>query len=714
MSVNSLTSFVMDGRTRIPNRTTGTVIDITERKASEMAVREQETRLRAIVDHAVDGIITIDEQGTIESFNSAAERLFGYPAAAVLGQNVKLLMPDPYHREHDGYLAHYRDTGQAKIIGIGREVIGLRQDGSTFPLDLAVSELQLGDRRLFTGIVRDITERKEAEFQLQQAAEIMESRAMEIAQAHERALAATQAKSDFLASMSHEIRTPMNAIIGMADLMHETLLSTEQREYVGRLSRAATSLLDLINDILDLSKIEAGHLELESVAFDLHELVDKTAELMAVRAHAKRLELIAFVHPTIPAFVTGDPTRLRQIFINLVGNAIKFTEEGEVVIRVEPDKTDPTMLHCAVSDTGIGIPEAKLATVFDSFTQVDSSTTRKYGGTGLGLSISKRLVELMHGHIQVDSLPGLGSTFTFSARLPAAPPPAAAPPPPPLPDLQGRRILIVDDTATNRLVIQTHLAPLGAVLLEAADGLEALTHLDEAQRLGTPIDLVILDYHMPNMDGMDLAQAIRKQPVYATLPLLMHASDLRKESVDRARALGITSYAYKPISRKRLLESLTVALSPTAAEPLAERIPAPADSPLPPLLPYRILLVEDLEDNRDLVTLFLKDTPCRLAMADNGLVAVQRCQSETYDLVLMDMQMPVMDGLQATATIRRWEHEHRHAPMPIVALTANAFKDELDKSLAAGCIAHLTKPIKKKTLLAAIAQYATPPSDLAA
>ncbi|MDH5668514.1 MAG: response regulator, partial [Nitrospira sp.] len=589
----------------------------------------------------------------------------------------------------------------------------LRQDGSTFPLDLAVSELRLGDRRLFTGIVRDITERKEAEFQLQQAAEIMESRAVEITQAHERALAATQAKSDFLTSMSHEIRTPMNAIVGMADLLQETLLSTEQREYVGRLGRAATSLLDLINDILDLSKIEAGHLDLEAVPFDLHELIDKTAELMAVRAHAKQLELIAFVHPNVPTFVTGDPTRLRQIFINLVGNAIKFTEKGEVVIRVEPDPADPAVLQCAVSDTGIGIPEAKLATVFDSFTQVDSSTTRKYGGTGLGLSISKRLVELMQGHIQVDSLPGLGSTFSFSARCPAAPPPNPAPPPTPLPDLRGRRILIVDDTDTNRLVVQTHLAPLGAVLIEAADGLEALQQLDDAQRLGTPIDLVILDYHMPKLDGMDLAQAIRKQPAYATLPLLMQASDLRKESVERAHELGITSYAYKPISRRRLLESLAVALSPTTAPPV-EPPSTPSPTATAPLLPYRILLVEDLEDNRDLVTLFLKDTPCRLAMAENGLVALERCQRETYDLVLMDMQMPVMDGLQATAAIRRWEHEQQRPPMAIVALTANAFKEELDKCLTAGCIAHLTKPIKKKTLLAAITQYATPPSDLAA
>lgn len=263
--------------------------DVTAHKRAEMALRDQEMRLRAIVDHAVDGIITIDEQGTIESFNPAAERLFGYTAAEMIGQNVKRLMPEPYQSEHDGYLAHYQQTGQAKIIGTGCEAIGLRKDGSTFPLDLAVSEMNWGDRRRFTGLLRDITERKVAEEKLGRHTAEITAKNLELELAHRQALAATQAKSEFLASMSHEIRTPINAIVAMAELLKETALSVEQQEYVGRFSRAATSLLDLINDILDISKIEAGHLEIESVPFDLHDLIDKTAELLAVRAHAKQL-----------------------------------------------------------------------------------------------------------------------------------------------------------------------------------------------------------------------------------------------------------------------------------------------------------------------------------------------------------------------------------------------------------------------------------------
>jgi signal transduction histidine kinase/CheY-like chemotaxis protein len=562
------------------------------------------------------------------------------------------------------------------------------------------------------GIATNITARKEMERELEQAAFEWECQNKELIVVHEQALSATRAKSQFLASMSHEIRTPMNAIIGMADLLQETQLSKEQQEYVGRFSRAATSLLDLINDILDISKIEAGHLELESVAFDLHELIDRTAELMAFRAHDKQLELIAFVHPDVPAFVSGDPTRLRQVFVNLVGNAIKFTERGEVAIRIVSDESEPCTLRCSVSDTGIGIPEDKIQTIFDSFTQVDSSTTRKYGGTGLGLSISKRLVEMMNGHIKVHSMQGLGSTFSFVVRVPEAPTPDIAPPLP-IPDIRGRRILVVDDSDTNRLVVREHLAPLGPLLIEAENGAAALAELDQAQRRGEPIDLAILDYQMPGMDGLDLAKAIHERPAYASLPLVMHVSNMRGQAPQRARELGIKSYAYKPISRKRLLESLAVALNQTSSSPLAKE-PAQAGPESSALLPLRILLVEDLEDNRDVVALFLKNTPYRVEMAENGLIAVHKFQSGTYDLVFMDMQMPVMDGLQATAVIRQWEREQQRTPTPILALTANAFKEELDKSLAAGCTAHLTKPVKKKTLLAAIAQYARQPSDQAA
>ncbi|HMS83962.1 MAG TPA: PAS domain S-box protein [Nitrospira sp.] len=684
--------------------------DRTDRKQAERKREEQEARLHAIVDYAVDGIITIDERGTIESFNPAAERLFGYPTAEVIGQNVTRLIPDPDHSEHDGYVTWHRQTEQARVIDSGVEVVGRRKNGSTFPLDLTLSETRLGERRVFTGILRDITERKLAEHRLEHAALVMERRSRELADANEQALSATKAKSEFLTSMSHEIRTPMNAIIAMADLLLETPLSTEQQEYVNRFSRAATNLLDLINAILDISKIEAGHVELESIAFDIYDLLDKTAELMAVRAHAKQLELVAFVHPDTPTWVLGDPTRLRQVFVNLIGNAIKFTDRGEVIVRVEPDQQVPGSFRCSVADTGIGIAADKLDSIFDSFTQVDSSTTRKYGGSGLGLSISKRLVEIMGGRITVDSVEGRGSTFSFVIYLPETSPPTAAASLPTL-VLQNSRLLLVDDTEINRMIIREYLRPLGPELIEVSDGPAALAALDEAHREGTPFDLAILDYHMPNMDGLDLAQTIRQRADCGSLPLIMNASDFRERSSQRARELGITSYAYKPISRKRLMEALTVAMNPLPDLSDAHTRLTPTEPS--PMRSCRILLVEDLEDNREVVALFLKGTPYHVDMAENGAVALQKFKTNSYELVLMDMQMPVMDGLQATAAIRRWEHDQR-VPTPIVALTANAFQEEADKSLAAGCTAHVAKPIKKKALLAAIARYARPPSDVAA
>lgn len=500
--------------------------------------------------------------------------------------------------------------------------------------------------------------------------------------------------------MSHEIRTPINAIIGMADLLQETALTQDQQEYVHRFSRAANSLLDLITDILDISKIEAGQLELESVPFDLSDLIDKVAELMAVRANAKQFELIAFIHPDVPACVIGDPTRLRQVLVNLLGNAIKFTERGEVVLRIEPDQAVPGSLRCSVSDTGIGIPADKLHTIFESFTQVDSTTTRKYGGTGLGLSISRQLVELMGGNLVVESTYGRGSTFSFVVRLAAA---MESEPTPPL-SIQGRRILIVDDNETNRMIVREHLTRFGAVLVEAPDGTTSLTVLEEARRRGEAFALAILDYQMPGMNGMDLAQAIRNRPDTVSLPLILHTSEMRSDTVQRGRLLGIASYLYKPVCRKRLLASVAVALGQAVPAPKAEEPPLPCQerSALPSL---RILFAEDLQDNRDVLALFLKETPYQLEMAENGLIAVQKFRAGAYDLVLMDMQMPVMDGYQATAAIRQWEREHEHVPTPIISFTANAFNEEIEKSLAAGCTAHLTKPIKKNALLAAIAEY---------
>lgn len=695
-----------------PLRAIGVNYDITEQKQTESALLERETYLRAVMDHAMTGIITIDEQGVIETFNPSAEHLFGYTADEAVGQNVKILMPEPYHSEHGEYLDRYRRTGKPRIIGIGREVLGRRKDGTEFPLDLAVSEVFLSNRRIFIGMIRDITQIKDNEARLEEAAVELECRNAELEIVHKQVLDATRAKSAFLAAMSHEIRTPMNSIIGMAELLSETSLSMEQQDYVQRFRRASTHLLELINDILDLSKIEAGHMQLESIPFQLHDLVEKVGEMMMVRADAKQLELIVHVHPGVPENVVGDPTRLRQILVNLVSNAVKFTERGEILIQVET--AQPDVLRFSVSDTGIGIPEDKTALIFDSFTQADSTITRKFGGTGLGLSICKSLVQMMEGEITVTSVLDKGSTFHFTARLPVAVESEGGCPPAAASAIRGRRVLVIDDNRMARLVIREILSKAGVEVLEENDGPAALARLLETYAGSSPVQAILVDHRMPSMSGIDVLTAIRRQPEATAIPVFLLTSELRPSDRARARELGVRGFVNKPIGRESLLRTLAAAF----AQPELDRT-----EKLPPSMeltrqgaspPLDILLVDDLEDNRDVMALFLKHTSYRLDMAENGEVAFQKFQARRYDLVLMDVQMPIMDGLQATAIIRQWEREHDRVPTPVVALTAHALQEEYDKSLAAGCTGHLTKPIKKQELLRAIANHTRPLTDQAA
>lgn len=688
-----------------------------QRQTAEQSLTRHTAWMRAILDHAADGIITIDERGTVTSFNPAAERIFGYAASDIIHTNVSRLMPEPHQSAHDGYLQHYRQTGQAKVIGKEVEAAGVKKDGTLFPIELAISEIRLADSRFFTGFVRDITARKKSEEALRVAAEHLELQNRELEQARDQALAATQAKSAFLATMSHEIRTPMNAIIGMADLLLETTLTDEQKNFVNRFSRAANALLGLINDILDLSKIESGQMKLEEIPFDLRELVETTGELLAVRAQTKNLELITHLAPDAPQFVMGDPTRLRQILINLLGNAIKFTDQGEIILRVQQHDVSPEgLLHFSVTDSGIGIPEDKLNTIFENFTQVDSSTTRKYGGTGLGLSICRRLAELMGGHIWAESTLGAGCTMHVTLRLPQASsePPAAGGTGP---LLTGKRILVVDDNETNRLVCNDILARAGARIAEAGDGPSALAAMQKAHTDDIPFHLVILDCRMPEMDGFSVAEAMCASPELSRTPTIMLTSDVGSGNATKAHTLGIRQHLSKPIRSIALLNAVHSTLTERPQFPL-DQTPATtplATSPETPHAPARpsaigrILLAEDLEDNRDVVALFLKTTAYELDMAENGAIALEKFQAGTYDLVFMDMQMPVMDGYAATHRIREWEKEHQRTPTPILALTANAFPEELEKSLSAGCTAHLTKPIKKKTLLEAIRHYARHP-----
>jgi|CXWL01.1.fsa_nt_gi PAS domain S-box-containing protein len=682
------------------------IVNITARKQAEVQFHQ-------VVESAPSGMLVANQDGVITLVNAQVERYFGYDRQELIGQPVEILIPERFRPQHPGQRTGFFHQPTARAMGTYRELFGRRKDGSEFPLEIGLNPIKTPEGLQVLASIVDITARKQTEARLEQAARDLEARNHALAEANHAALAATRAKSEFLATMSHEIRTPMNAIVGMAELLQETPLTSEQANYVGRFSRAAASLMDLINAILDLSKIEAGYMALETVPFDLSHLVDTTAELMAGKATAQKLELLVLVHPDVPQGVVGDPTRLNQVLVNLVSNAIKFTESGHVLITVEPapDRSTTHAFRFSVSDTGIGIPPDKLQTIFEPFTQVDSSTTRKYGGTGLGLRISQHLVQLMGGRLEVTSTVGVGTTFSFTIALPEAPHTVSSQPGPPL-DLHAMRLLIVDDSETNVMIVRAHLSRSGAHLVEASSGAQALMILDDAHRRNKPITLAMLDYHMPGMNGLDLAQAIRDRPEWATMPLIMHVSDLQEEDIRRAQSLGITNYLYKPLSRRRLMDSLAVALNLEPVGPAHQEEAAPVEQTAP--VPCRILLVEDLEDNRDVITLFLKDTPYQVDMAENGAVALRKFQGGRYDLVLMDMQMPVMDGLTATAAIRAWERAQERRPTPIVALTANAFKEEEAKSLAAGCTAHLTKPIKKKTLLTAIAQCVDSPRDQAA
>ncbi len=690
----------------------GQMLGVVQR--SEARLRESEERIRLLLDSTGEAIFGLDPEGNCSFGNPSCARLLGFDRPSdLLGKNMHQLM---HHTRPDGTpypeqeCPIFRAMRQGKNMHSEQEVFW-RADGTCFSAEYWCHPIWRGQESMGSVVTfLDITERKHTE--------------LELVRAKEAALAGSRAKSDFLAVMSHEIRTPMNGVIGMAGLLLDTPLNGEQREYVETLRNSAEALLALINDILDFSKIEAGKMMIEPIAFDLHVAIEEMAELLSSRTREKGLDFIVRYAPDAPHRILGDPGRIRQILLNLAGNAIKFTSRGHIYLNVECQHQDTSeaRFRFSVEDTGIGIPEDKIEHIFQQFTQADSSTTREYGGTGLGLSISKQLVEMMRGSLGVQSRLGEGSTFWFTLLVPLDK--ESPPAPPPKAELTGVRVLYVDDIPTNRFVLHETLVSWGVRNDACGSAEEALLLLREAREAGDPYHIAILDQQMPGMDGETLGRLIKDHPLLKDTILVMLTSWGQPGDAPRMKQAGFAAYLAKPLRQAQLRDALsTVWGAYQRARPvelvtrhtLAEsRAGGPVraaatSSAAQPVFQARILVVEDNAVNQKVAVRMLEKLGCRADLAANGREAVDMAGMLPYDLVLMDCQMPVMDGYEATRQIR--ERQIQGARLPIVAMTANALEGDRERCLDAGMDDYIAKPVIKSELVRVLRRYAPKPTD---